>query len=322
MEYEVKRILKNTFFYELNDETKKRLEELAKDLGYEKTITPKTRLSFLLKVYQTKKAKKNAARRLKEAEKMIMQIASLRYNELKGKEEKEKKEDKKNFQSTAIFSDISFLVNERMKKIFERLGIKDKKSIEEAIWSLGEKEVENRAEIVFSSKLDEKTIQGIFDFNPKLIMESFEKFVATIEMLETKKEIIDAWKKSHEEKPPLDYAIEPAILFTDYAVLQKILSEAPKEKDQKVTEKEEVEYRAKPMRAEDLIKILTKGFGCEVREGNHYIVLNPSNGKTTTISKSHKGQMELNKSVIKKIVQQQLGIDLNTFQKKREEMGL
>lgn len=324
MDEDVRKILKNVFFSNLSDDLQKEVEALARDLGYEKTITPKTNLSFLLQLYNTQRAKKSAARKLKEAEKMIMRIASLKYNEVIQKAKEAGSEKAAGFRVAQMASDLSLVISERIRQIFERLGIRDRKIIENAIWTLGEKEIENRAEIIWSSALDEKTIKGVFEFNPNLIIERFETLVATMEMLETKKEMIDAWEKENNRPSPLNYRDQPAVLFTDYAVLQKMLGEAAKEQpaEQETREEKTVEYRARPMRAEDLIKVLVKAYGCEVREGNHYIVSNPQNGKTTTISKSHKGQMELNRSVVKKIVEQQLGIDLRDFQKKREELGL
>lgn len=322
---DIPKLLRKTRVGELEPRLQEEIVQLASNLGYERTIASNSNLSFLFDIYQAEKVKKNRGNaQLKKAEKMIMRLATLKHDSLKAQlqpEERTRQEDRRPF--GAIMTGLPIMLSDRLKKIFTSIGITDERIMEKAVETIGEKKAEERVELILSSTLDEDTIKGIFRFHPLLIIElPEEKFVASIESMETKKDILDAWKKANGRTPPLDYVLDPEVLLTDLSMFSQLLGKKTEEpKVQKETEEKNVKYRAKPMDPRDLVKVLVKGLGCTVREGDHYVVTYPKTGKTTAISKSHQAQTQISRPAMKNLFRQ-LGIDEDEFEKKRQELGL
>ncbi|MFH1222078.1 MAG: hypothetical protein V1492_03265 [Candidatus Micrarchaeota archaeon] len=322
-ELDIPKLLRKTRVGELEPRLQDEIVQLASDMGYERTVVANSNLSFLFDIYQAEKVKKNrSAARLKKAEKMIMKLAELKQEQLRSPPKEKPAEEKR---PLARFAQAQITLSERIRKVFNSIGIKDEVFMEKAVGVLGEKKIEERAEMVLASKLDEELVKAVFTFNPYMLLEfRDEKFAIAIESFETKKEIIDMGQKPLPSA--VNYHLSPMSILTDYFVIQHLLDlRIPKaEKPAAKKEKREREYKygSRPMDPGDFTRVI-KSLGFEfVRETTHGgLYKNERSGGIMCVQRGHRAQYQLNGSTIKKKLAE-ARVNLNEFEEHRQRLHL
>ena len=314
-------LLKKIRIDQLEPALQKEIYDFATLMGKENTITSSSNLNFLYKIYQSERLKeKRDLKRLKKAEKLILKLAGLRHRIVQRSGEPKEEEEGKRI--SGIYGRIETPVSKRMIDLFETIGIKDVSIMAQAIELMGEINAEERIELIHSTNLGEILLKKLFGLKPEMFLDPMDDdFIANLEILERKKDIVDNWAKAR-GKPEPPYVKNPEILFEDFHEITRVLELSPVEVAAPVPAKlEEIKYRGKPMVPEDFMKvIMAMGFS-PVRDAKHGTVLSNPAGRIIGVQKAHKKQEMLNTSTIKKKLVE-AGVNLNSFEKQRRELGL
>lgn len=324
MEFEPKAsLIRKVRLGQLEPELQKELLEFASEIGYESTVKTSGRLDFLWKFYQAEKVKERRSKKmLKKAENLILRLESLRHEaqsrELE-RQEREKGKERWRVPSAAVAVPIT--VSERMRKIFESIGIEDEKTMAAAIELLGEPRVETRVELIHASEVGGELAKKVFSSVPeRLLVADDDQFLADLSAAESKKEIIDSWGR--ERGLPLSeaaYQKEPSLLFEEYHEIARLL-ELKTPESLPTPAEEGPKYRGKPMEPDDFGKVvMALGFSF-VRKARHGDMLRDDRGNIIMIGKPHQGGL-LGAFAIKKKLEE-AGVDLKEFEEKRMEMRL
>jgi predicted RNA binding protein YcfA (HicA-like mRNA interferase family) len=321
-------LLKRIKIGELAPELRHEVLQLAIEMGHEATITASSRADVLLKLYRTEKAKeKKSQKRLKKAEELILAVSSLQFDRSQQAvaREEEKKKGKARIPGGAI--DAMFPVNTAMKRLFESIGITDEKAMISVLEALGDEKTKERIELVKMMQLEEGLVKRIMPLKWAVLQEPNDgAFLQTLERVEVKKEMIDAWAKANSRVPPeeANYNKNPGVLWEDFHTISRMLDIKPREepwiKPPETSKRAEMQYRGKPMDPEDFIKVVQQlGFSV-IRETKHGTMVGRGEN-ITIVAKAHKKQMMLNTSTIKKMLTD-ASVKLNEFETARRELGL
>ncbi|NYZ77059.1 hypothetical protein H0O02_01965 [Candidatus Micrarchaeota archaeon] len=309
---------------ELDRELQENVLAVANELGYESAVRTTSNLAFLWELYNSERVKQKRSRtKLKKAENLILKLASLDYGRVREEARREERKAGEKRPFSAVVPPLRAVtgISERLRKIFESIGLSDEKVMEKAVESLGEKEIEERAELALSSRLGEKTVKALFSSSPKLILE--QDFWFRIETIEQKKEMLD-WESKRKTLPPeLDYRSSPAALLKDYEEIAHLLELKPAATVYQLElEKPKVRYRSKSMDPRDFVKAI-KELGFEfVREAKHgWLYAHSITNAIMSIQRPHISQFELNGSTIKKKLVE-AGINLDEFEEVRMRLKL
>ncbi len=293
--------------------------ELASEMGYESTVTASSNLHFLYRLCTAEETKEKRSReQLKKAEKLILKLASL-HHEAQKRERKAKKEPAKKIPLTVVEAGIK--VSEKTRKLLNSIGIRDEKTMAEIEGVLGADKIGERVEIILASTLEE-AVEKFFAAHPdRVAIPDDERFVLEIEKIETKKQIIDNWRKKEGRIPiEADYLITPGILLGEYHTIARLLNvEMPEEVDIQESEKRS-KYRGRPMHPDDFRKVVEAlGFSF-VRPTTEGVMMRRGD-VIMGIQKAHAGQMELSRRTIKrKIMEARISPD--EFERARGELKL
>ncbi|MDD5172338.1 MAG: hypothetical protein PHF60_04870 [Candidatus ainarchaeum sp.] len=319
-------LLKKIKIGELDPELRHEVLELATEMGHETTITSSSRADVLLRLYRAEKAKeKKSQKRLKKAEKLILAVSSLQFNRSQAVAREEEKKGKARIPGAAI--EAMFPVNTAMKRLFESIGITDEKAIISVVEALGEEKTKERIELVQSMRLEEDLLKKVMPLRWTVLQEANDgAFLQSLERVEIKKDIIDAWAKANNRLPveEANYNKNPGVLWEDFQTISRMLDIKPPEepwiKPPETSKREEIRYRGKPMDPEDFIKVvMSLGFAV-IREAKHGVLLGQGDA-IMSVQRGHRRQEQLTTGTIKKKLTE-AGVDLDEFEKARRGLGL
>lgn len=318
---EHERALKKMRIGSLDPRTREEVVGLVRELGYESAVSGSTSLHLLLRLYKAGREKEKGRRKaLEKAEEMIMRLSSLHY-EAHEREMRRKREERKG-RPRAWGEPVEMPISRKAKEIFESLGISDERVMAHVIDFLGEKKLEDRAETVSASKLDERTIKAVFGGNPELLLRPDDSdFVSELEGMEAKKSIIDNRYAELGMSEPV-YLRYPEILTESYHEVARIMELHPVERPEPAALEEErrQKLRVAPIRPDDFIKVL-RGLGFELKSSGPHRVLAHEDGRVSVVQSGHGANKEFGAGLIRMKLRES-GISVEEFERKRGEMGL
>jgi hypothetical protein len=315
------RILKKIRIGQLEPGLAREIVELAQSMGHETTITSKTRLDFLLRIYQAEKVREKRSKgALRKAEDLIMRLSSLHFEVMHKERSRRKEERKKGIAN--VPSEVEVPVSKKLTELFSSIGIEDEKTIQKAVALFGEKECIERIELLGMCFLGEEIVKKVFGEHPEtFLIASRGDFSSEIEAMESKKSFLDIARDAKGLPAWADYEHTPGILLDSYEDIVRLLKLQLPEEPPQSTKKEEVKYRGKPMDPDDFIRVVS-GLGFSpIRETKHGTLMKNAAGGIMCVQKGHRKQEELNPSTIKKKLTE-AGVDLDDFERKRRELSL
>jgi predicted RNA binding protein YcfA (HicA-like mRNA interferase family) len=284
--------------------------QFAREMEYESAIKSSSNLHFLFKIYQAEKVKRRRSEKLlRKAEDLILRLATLHQGRV-GREAKKKKEKKK----LRIPAEVSITISEKMRTLFQSIGIDDEKVMVQTVEILGEEATLHRIDLIHLTGLGDELMKKLFGMFPHILLEPKEDdFLLELDTFENKKAIIDGWMESHGRLPSAaDYRKRPDVLFEDYHKISKLLDieEKPEEEE---APKKEVKYRPRAMRNRDMWRVLEE-LGYQLKRQKKEMTFEGPEGKTLTISNPHDG--EYDPITIRRIIRD-MGIKPAEFEKAR-----
>ncbi len=308
--------LKKLTFRQLVPELRQEVLELAAEMGYEETVTSRSSLEFLFRIYKAEEVKKRRSReQLKKAERLILKLNSFQH--AIQKREERRREKRKRPKLRLVEGGV--MASEKTRELLARIGITDEESIEQAEALFGEEKIESRVELALSIDVDHNVIKKLFGAYPGVfLLPREDDFISELDAIENKRQLIHEWSVTNGSAPPswADYNETPGILIDSYQDISRLLElEEPVESDIR-----ELKYRGKPMKPQDFKKVMLAMDFEEVRESKHGTLLRRGDS-IMCVQRAHKKQMMLNQSTIKKKLQEN-GVDLGEFEGKRTELGL
>ncbi len=295
--------------------------EVAKEFGIEKAIKSNSTLHFLYQNCCKQEAKEKKSReRLQKAKNIILSLAAL-SEAVTHRETKRRKQEQKR-KRTFRLVDSELKASKKTIELLKSIGIDDEKIAGQAEAMFGVDSIETRVEFIEYLDLDTETKKKLFGSWPNiLLIPDEDEFIAELESIGTKKNMITTWSKANEKPLPVwaDFKIFPGILLDEYHDIARLLDLEEQEQVEELNKKE-TKYRGKPMYPNDFTKVV-EALGFEkMRESNHGTLFRRGD-KIMCIQRSHKAQTQLNRSVLKaKLVES--GVELDKFEEKRRELRL
>lgn len=312
-------ILRRITFRSLEPRLRDEAEQAAHGLGYESSISGETSLHLLLELYRAEKAKEKGRKEaLEKAGDLIMRISSLHYEA----HEREMRRKRESGRPHAWGEPVEMPISKKAKEIFQSLGITDERVMAHIIDFLGEKKLEERAELISASHLDDRTVKAVFGGKPELLLDPDDAgFIAAVEGIEAKKSIIDNRYAELGMIEPV-YLKYPEILTESYHEVARIMELRPENRPEPAPLEEERRQKVKvaPIRPDDFIKVL-RGLGFELKSSGPHRVLAHEDGRVSVVQSGHGSNKEFGAGLIRMKLRES-GIAVEEFERKRREMGL
>jgi len=296
--------------------------EVAKDLGLERSIRANSTLHFLYQNCCKQEAKeKKSKERLERAKNIILSIGALSEAVAHRETKRRKQEQKRKRTFRLVDSDLK--ASKKTIELLKSIGIEDEKVAGRAEAMFGIESVESRVELILDYlDLDKGTKKKLFERWPETFLIPDEgDFLSELDSIVTKKNLIITWSKTNKKGIPpwADFREFPGILLDEYHDIARLLDIEDQNHEEKI-KKKEIKYKGKPMYPNDFMKVV-EALGFEkVREANHGTLMRRGDN-IMCIQKSHRAQVQLNRSVVKaKLVESE--VDLDKFEEKRRELKL
>ncbi len=304
---------------ELKPKLREEVQELAREMNYERTLKASSSLSFLFRLYEEEKAKKSRSRKLlKKAEKMILKLAGLHHDSQSGAAQGKKKAKRgpKRIPKPAQFH---MALSKKITDVFASIGITDRDKMLRIIGTIGERKVEERAELLLASDLGEETVKALLGkYDAMLIQPLDDIFVIDIEMFEKKKNLLElVFMKGMMTEPP-DLTKDPELLLLNAKELSEILGLG----EPKPTMQKDSGGLIPAMTTKAFIKVM-EGLGCrKLKRATHGTFYEygdeEGNQRMILIQNPHKGQDQMDKSVMREKLRE-LGITIEQFNASRSK---
>ena len=188
--------LKKIKVRDLQPKIQQEVLDFANQIGYEKTIRSNSNLTFLVKIYNQQKAKRNKSK-LKKAEKMILKLATMKTKFAERSEEKKKKKESKPKISYSTESSSPLSIPEILRSLFYSVGITDEAVMVNALDIHGSICIKTRIDMSIGI-LGHDLAKTVFSQDPNLLIEpQIENFASQLREI---KENSNAQKIKQETK--------------------------------------------------------------------------------------------------------------------------